>query len=169
MTNEILVESEDKLPTVHAYYVMRVQMTSDIKPSWLTETIGLTPSWTTTAGEAYTSRRPDGMGGRKEVVAYRSSSVWGLTTKQILSTHDLNSHCEYLASLLEPKRIILRALKDQPDSLAIGFRIWADTETYMFGDSIDSKYLSLFAEISHTFNITVFYRGPLAEESYRDE
>lgn len=158
MTSEKIAQLRDDSLKTYLSYGIRVK-TSGFEPSWLTNTIGINPSWEFTAGEEYISRRPDGVGGWKEVTSTRPFSVWGLTTKQVIVSKDLDKHCEYLARILEPKRSVLRELVDKPELFDIGLRFQVETENYIFSDSISSEFLRLLVELSHFVDISTIFVG----------
>lgn len=158
MANSTILHIKDNFSKTYVSYRIRVKA-SDLKPSWLTNTIGIAPSWEFAAGEEYLAKRPNGTGGWKEVTSTRPFGVWGLTTKQIVDSNKLERHCEYLTNILEPKRSVLRELVDKPELFDIGLLFRVETTNYILSDTISSSFLSLLAELSHFIDISTIFTG----------
>ena len=158
MTNSTISQIKVNASKTYVSYRIRVKV-SDLEPSWLTNIIGITPSWEFIAGEEYLTKRPDGAGGWKNVTSTRPFSVWGLTTKQIVDSSDLERHCEYLVNILEPKSYILKDLIYKPQSFDIGLLFRIETKNIIFSDTVSSKFLGLLAELSHFIDISTAFTG----------
>ncbi len=158
MNSDINSDVKKQPPITYMSYRIRIR-SSQYDPNWITEKLNVTPSWQFVAGEEYNSRRPDGSGGWKEVVAIRPSSVWGLTTKQSLQTDELAKHCAYLAGILVPEHYALSKLVQMPESFEIGLHLLIETQDYIFSDTIYSTELISLLQLSHHIDISTIFTG----------
>lgn len=151
----ISFREEDAVKELHIDFCIRSDF---LNKEILSKELGITPTRVWNKGEEYLGKTRDVV--TKEIVTVKRKrpwGIWGLDTKNSVSSKTVEDHARYLIDLLEPHKNQLKKYLLDKDNYSVRFFIWWEPYDGHGSYEISSETLIRMAELSHHIEFLCIY------------